>query len=245
MNIFSYESKFSQTLMFVADLCILNLLYVLCCIPVFTIGAAQAALYSGIRTLQDPEDDESPAKAFLRAFRTGFGSITLGWGFYFVLTLLMGVVFYFVVLFGQTIAGAPVWMCIIALVFLLVLQTQVPLFHARFSCTPKQLIRNGWMMMFFHPLRSLLTTVLLWAPAVLFFKDMFMMVMTSPVWLLLYYSIVHLLSFNIMKKPFKVLIDHYNETHDENGNVITPTEESAESEEAEEEVEEIEETPVS
>ena len=235
MNIFSYESKFSQTLMFVADLCILNLLYVLCCIPVFTIGAAQAALYSGIRTLQDPEDDESPAKAFLRAFRTGFGSITLGWGFYFLMTALVLVLLYFVVLFGQTVAGAPVWMCIIALAFMLILQSQVPLFHARFACTPKQLIRNGWMMMLFHPLRSIIATVLLWLPAALFFLDTFVTFMISPLWLLLYYSVVHMLNFNIMKKPFRVLIDHYNETHDEAGNVIAPAEETEETEETEEE----------
>ena len=42
--LFSYDSKLMQTLTFVGDLIILNLLYLLCCVPVFTIGAAQAVL---------------------------------------------------------------------------------------------------------------------------------------------------------------------------------------------------------
>ena len=109
MNIFSYESKFSQVLMFVADLAILNLVFVLCCIPIFTIGAAQAALYSGIRTLQDPEDGESPVKAFFRAFKIGFGSVTGAWFVFSVLEFLMASIIYGMLL----VPGFPVWTAIL------------------------------------------------------------------------------------------------------------------------------------
>ena len=68
MNFFSYESKPMQILMYIADLVILNVLFVLCSIPIFTIGASHAALYSAIRTLQDPEDDTSVTKAFFAWF---------------------------------------------------------------------------------------------------------------------------------------------------------------------------------
>ena len=46
MNFFSYESKPMQILMLLGDLIILNLLFILCSLPVFTIGAAQAGLYT-------------------------------------------------------------------------------------------------------------------------------------------------------------------------------------------------------
>lgn len=223
MNIFSYESKFTQTLMFVADLCILNVLFVICCLPVFTIGAAQAALYSGIRTLLDPEDDTSPRKAFFKAFRTGFPAITGAWGIFALALAAMLVVFYFVVAFGQTQAGAPVWMCVAALVIIVLFQSQLPLFHARFTCSVGQLLRNCFMIVFAHPLRSILVMALIWAPVVLFLVDVYLFVMIAPVWLLLYYSLAFMLNFYIMKKPFNVLIDHYNETHDDNGNPIPMT----------------------
>lgn len=219
MNIFSYESKFSQILMFVADLAILNLVFVLCCIPIFTIGAAQAALYSGIRTLQDPEDDSSPVKAFFRAFKVGFGSVTGAWFVFSVLEFLMASIIYGMLL----VPGFPVWTAILAFAVLILFHSPVALFHARFSCTAGQLIRNSFMLVIAYPIRAFLMAALTWLPFILFLWDMSVFAAAIPAWALLYFGVAALLSFNIMKKPFKVLIDHYNETHDEDGNMILAT----------------------
>ena len=67
MNIFSYESKLMQTLMVIGDYIILNLMFLVFSIPIFTIGAAQAGLYSGIKVALDKEDDSSCAAAFSAA----------------------------------------------------------------------------------------------------------------------------------------------------------------------------------
>ena len=224
MNIFSYDSKFNQTLQFVADLAIMNILFVLCCLPIFTIGAAQAALHSAMRTLLDPEDDESPSKVFFRSFRTGFKSITAAWGLFFLAETAMLVVFYYVVGFGQTIGGAPVWMCLAALGVMILLQSQIPLFHSRFNCTAPQLLRNCFMMVFAHPIRSILVMVLLWAPvaAFLLIHSVYFL-MISLTFILLYYAVAAMLSYYIMKKPFQVLVDHYKDTHDKDGNPILMT----------------------
>ena len=177
MSIFSYESKFSQTLMFLADLSILNMVFVLCCLPIFTIGAAQAALYSGIRTLQDPENDESPVKAFFKAFRTGFGSISIAWIVFFALEFLMASIIY-----GSfTATGFPLWSAIAAMVVLMLLHAQVPLFHARFSCSAGQLIRNSFLLVLAHPLRSVLVAVLIWLPMIVFLWDIPLFATAIPV----------------------------------------------------------------
>ena len=47
MPIFSYESKFSQVLLKFCSACYLNLLWILCSLPIFTMGAATTALYYG------------------------------------------------------------------------------------------------------------------------------------------------------------------------------------------------------
>lgn len=219
MNIFSYESKFSQALIFVADLAILNLVFVLCCIPIFTIGAAQAALYSGIRTLQDPEDDESPVKAFFRAFKTGFGSVTGAWLVFFLLEFLMASIIHGML----TVSGFPVWTAVLAIAVLMLFHAPIPWFHARFSCTAGQLIRNSFMLVIAHPIRSFLMGVLTWLPFILFLWDIPVFAAAIPAWVLLYFAVAFLLSFNLMKKPFKTLNDHYNATHDEAGNLILAT----------------------
>ena len=45
MKLFSYDSKFSQIMLKLCCGCYLNLLWIVCSLPVITAGAATAALY--------------------------------------------------------------------------------------------------------------------------------------------------------------------------------------------------------
>ena len=45
MKFFSYESRFSQLLLKLCYSCYLNLLWLVCSLPIFTMGAATTALY--------------------------------------------------------------------------------------------------------------------------------------------------------------------------------------------------------
>jgi uncharacterized membrane protein YesL len=63
----------------IGDLIILNFLFILCCIPVFTVGAAEVACYSGIiRMLRGERVAVSPS-GFFRDFAANFKKATLGW----------------------------------------------------------------------------------------------------------------------------------------------------------------------
>lgn len=55
----------------------LNILWVLCSLPIVTVGASSTALHSGIRKYVNRED--GAAKAFLASFRRNFGQSTLVW----------------------------------------------------------------------------------------------------------------------------------------------------------------------
>ena len=206
MNIFNYESKVSQVLMFVADLIILNVCFIFCCIPVFTIGAAQAALYSGVRTLLDPETDEKPRRIFFKEFVNGFKSITGAWAVGLLPVIFFAVMTILCTALAQSVKGAPVVLCLIGLAVSMVWSSQIPLFHSRFTCTARQLWRNSAILVILHPLRSILLTILLWAPAILFLWDTFLFFATTPAWALLYFALAFMLSFMAMKKPFNKFI---------------------------------------
>ena len=78
MKLFSYESALSQILLKLAWSCYLNLLWFLCSLPVFTIGASTAALYAV--TLKIVNDTEGNLTAqFFHAFRENFRQATLLW----------------------------------------------------------------------------------------------------------------------------------------------------------------------
>lgn len=227
-KIFSYDSPVMQILGFIADLIVLNFLFLLCCIPLFTIGAAQAGLHTAVKVLLDKEDDSSYIAAYFRGFISGFGTVTLSWGLLTVLLLLvawLGVM--------AIAMGAPKWIIIVAIVICALFQSIVPLFHARFSCTALQLIRNAWFLIFAHPLRSILTTALVWCPVIVFLLgDLYSFMGMTPFWCTLYFSSAFCVIHTVMKKPFKTLVDHFNETHG-----ITPAGDAAE------EIEDEDETP--
>ena len=77
---FSLDSKFMQAMSRVADLIILNVIYLVTCLPVITIGAASTALYTVCFRLGTAREG-SLVKGYFRAFRDEFRQATLIWLF--------------------------------------------------------------------------------------------------------------------------------------------------------------------
>lgn len=206
---FSYESKPMQIMMFLGDIILLNVIYILCCLPVFTIGAAQAGMFTACKVLLDKEDDSSPYAAFWRGFTSGFGTVTLAWG---VATAVMGVTIWFSV--SAILLEGAKWLSWIAMGLVAVFQCLVPAFHSRFGCKWWQLLTNSWFLLFAHPLRSIGTTLLIWIPGIAFaLLDLHTFMSLMPIWGALYYATAFCFASTFLKKPFKTLTDHYNEVH--------------------------------
>lgn len=78
MRFFSFDSKFGKVMVALTYGTFLNLLWVVCCLPVFTIGASTTALYYA--ALKMSKDEESyPAKMFFHAFKENFRQATVLW----------------------------------------------------------------------------------------------------------------------------------------------------------------------
>lgn len=78
MKLFSMDGKFLETFNKITDLVTLNILWLLCCIPIITIGASTSALYQV--TLQIAENRDSYiTKEFFKAFRENFRQATIVW----------------------------------------------------------------------------------------------------------------------------------------------------------------------
>ena len=78
MKFFSYDSRFSQVMLKVCYACCLNLLWVFCSIPIFTLGAATAAMYDvSLKVVRDEE--YYIVQNFFRAFRSNFKQATQIW----------------------------------------------------------------------------------------------------------------------------------------------------------------------
>ena len=204
-GLFSYENPIMQILMYIGDLIILNFLYLICSIPLFTIGAAQAGMYTAMRVLRDKEDDSSVTAAFFRGFRSGFGKVTVAWGIMTLVTLL--VCYVCVCAYALKL---PVWICIIPIVLLAWLSAQITAIHSRFDCKVLELIRNCWFLCVSHPLRTLGVTILTWLPIVIFLWDGFTFLSLVPAWCIIYFSLAFLFNQTFLAKPFDTMVKEFN-----------------------------------
>lgn len=73
---FRYDGKLFQALARLADILVLNIICIICCIPVFTIGASLTALYTV--TLKMVKNEESYiVRSFFKAFKDNFKEATI------------------------------------------------------------------------------------------------------------------------------------------------------------------------
>ena len=152
MKFFSYESKFSQLLMKLFYACYLNLLWLLCSLPVFTIGASTTALY--YVSLKVVRGEESyVGRLFFRAFRENFRQATVLWLILLGIGLFLGADGYILYHLRAASAGtaAIFWTLILALViavsvvYVIVLEYVFPLL-ASVSNTNRAMLKNSFLI---------------------------------------------------------------------------------------------------
>lgn len=199
-NLFSYDNKVMQILMTIGDLVIVNILFLLCSIPIVTMGAAQAGLYTAARVITDKNDDSSPAAAFWRGFKSGFLKITLIW-IPFLILILLSIFTFFSATGGMKIM-AFIGFCIVAIFEVLVM-----MFHARFDCTPMQLLRNSTLMLLAHPIRVIPAAFLSWSTIFIMLYDPNSFLAMGIIILTLFISVTFLLSYALVHKPFQELVE--------------------------------------
>lgn len=201
-NIFSYDSKLMQILDTLGNTIMLTSLFVLCCLPVITIGASFTALFAACRA----QTRGMPCfRAFFKAFGTNFLRATLLW-------LLLGIpalacAWAAWVIYANDLATVPLVFAIIGSCLLTILLTTCLLFYSRFECTFRQLLQNGMVMMLSYPVRSLLIAILAWMPVLCLFLLHKVFFAMAIVWVGLYFGTAGSVCVWLMKKPFARLAE--------------------------------------
>lgn len=124
-GLFRYDGKLNQFLSKIMYIVSLNLLFLLCSIPIITIGAAYTAMYTVLFRLQEG-DEPDILKTFFQAFRANFRKSVLAW----MMVLGMGIIlwfnYYFV--FQMQLAAAEVIRVVLNIILLLFIMIWVYLF---------------------------------------------------------------------------------------------------------------------
>lgn len=100
MNIFSFNSWLSKFLYLVADIVLLHILWIICSLPIVTIGASTTALYSSCMK-RIRRDEGYITGNFFGAFKSNFRQSTLIW----LLLLAVGGILYMDLWIGLSVEG--------------------------------------------------------------------------------------------------------------------------------------------
>ena len=155
-GLFNYDNPVWRFIGKLGDLIILNVLWIVCSIPIFTIGASTTAVYYvTLKMVRDEED--STIKSFFRSFKSNFKQATAIW----LILLAAGAVLAFDFWFfttGQMNLSGNVKTVMMAIFggFLLILSfifTYVFPLQARFYNPVKRTLFNAFFMSIRHLIR--------------------------------------------------------------------------------------------
>jgi uncharacterized membrane protein YesL len=152
MNIFSYDSKFSQLFVKLSYACWLNMMWMICSLPIITIGASTTALYSVTLKIAD-ETESNITRQFSHAFRSNFKQSTRLWILLLIAGLLIGGDFYVVMHMRSMSTGimASIWtlnlalLIVVSIIYVVVLIYIFPLI-ARFENTDQAMLKNSLLI---------------------------------------------------------------------------------------------------
>lgn len=170
-GLFAVDGKVYQVMGKLADLVILNFLWVLCSVPVFTAGASTAALYSVLLKMAGNEESDI-LHSFFQAFRRNFRQATAVFVILLAVCGVLGCDFYFCTHMQGT-AGRMLFVVfgVIALFVFLAVGYLFPVI-AFFENSTKKVFRNVLLLAAAHfPYTLLIAVVNLLPWFVLFFGE--------------------------------------------------------------------------
>ncbi len=214
---FSGESKPAKIFARCFDVVLVNLIFIICCLPVITIGPACTALYYTCYKIFHKKES-TVVKAYFHSFRENF-KVAFGiWIGYFLMVAVIVVTAITALLYVKGIVGAMMGgFCIASMAFILAAGVYLFPVLSRFTFDAKSLVRTALALMVTHGAATVSMTLIL----VLFFV---LVVVGFPIEPLVLLVAPALFSF-WMSKTMEPVLATYMPAEDEQSDAEEETEE--------------------
>ena len=148
-NFFNPEGSIMKALSRIADLAILNILWLICCVPVVTAGAATTALFAV--TLKMVKNEESYIfREYIKALRRNFKQSTIIWIILLVIMMVLGTDYYIIGQWDSQLRYPMLTVIILAGLVLLFVALYIFPLVAKFENTVREYFKNAALMSIRH-----------------------------------------------------------------------------------------------
>lgn len=187
-NLFNLDNPFIQFLARIGDMILVNFLFLICSLPVITIGASLTALHK-VGQDMSAEEERSSIRTFFRAFRENFKQATAAWLLVLIFFAGMGCN---LLLTAAYLTGLPAQVCkwLLYLVIFLMLSIAAYLFPliARYENTLRQHFINASVLAVVKLPRTLLAVALNVLPLAVAYLSIPTFIRTLVFWFTLGFS---------------------------------------------------------
>ena len=206
--LFDLDSPVMRFISRFCDIVVLNIVFLITCIPVFTIGAANTALYDVVFRM-DTEREGKLLATYFRSFGENFRQSTLLW----LVLLLFGIATYMnMIRFSVLGEHAFLLGYCLFIMSMVVLLLEVFLFSygfpllSRFRNSTWQTARNALLLAIGNLPRTLVVTVINCFPWVLLFVNFYAFMQLGFIWFAAYFAAAAYFNSRVLMKVFDGLI---------------------------------------
>ena len=201
MKLFGPESPLVKALAFIGNMFLLNVLFIVCSLPVVTFGASASALYSVAFKITGGESTYI-AKDFFRAFRKNFLRATGEW---LIILLVAFGLWYGTEIMENIPHDFPfvITVAYIIIALLLVIEfSWVFAIEAKFENSLGNQLKNAVILAVTNPLRAVVAAVLSVFPVELLMFAPYYALLTSVFWFLFGFAGIALINSLMFRKVF-------------------------------------------
>lgn len=206
MNLLNEDNVIHIFLNKLGDIIVANLLFLVCCIPIITIGPALTALYHCmLRTVKG--NNNGTAKTFFRAFKENFRQSLIVW----LGLLAVGFILFLNIRFLQNTASVVskplfyVSLGIAGLVIILALYI-FPVIAA-FANTTVNLLKNAYVFAFLHFPSTLAIAVITILPMFMTYRDIKLMPLYACCWFFFGFGLTAYVNSLLLYRMFKPFLE--------------------------------------
>lgn len=199
----------------IGDMICLNVMWLICCIPIITIGASTTALYTVMLRMVKNEEGYI-FRGFLKAFKSNFKQSTLIW----LILLLLGIVWtvdFRVAGFMPGMAGIVLSAIFLALGFIL-LSVMIYIFPltARYENGIKATFKNALILTVAKLPYTFLMVAIVVAAVFASLWSAFTLLFSLPLWLIIGGALIAWVNSYILRRVFVVFEGSDSRTEEEN-----------------------------
>lgn len=197
----------------ICDMVCLNLLWMICCIPIVTIGASTTALYTVMLKMVKNEEGYI-FRGFFKAFKSNFKQSTIIW----IIVLLLGIVCWIDSRVAGVMPGAveTVMRAVFLLVGFLLLSVVLYIFPltARYENTIRATFKNALILTIGKLPYTLLMVVVTVGSVILTLWNTTTLMFALPLWFLIGGSLIAWVNSYILRRVFLIFEDNEDQSNE-------------------------------